>query len=559
MKLIPTEEQEDIKVAVKEHRTVVIDAGAGTGKTSTLAMAAEQLPERSLLLVFNRSAREDAETRFPSHVEVRTTHSLAYSSYGAKYKHKLTRPRGTYVNVAYTGGEISRHFKIKPIPLEDGKWITSAHQGLMVRTTVEKFEQSAETQVLQYHVPKVAKKLGIEEAIYGYAQKLWRQRQDINSKVLISHDTYMKLFQLSKPILSYKVIYLDEAQDTSACTLDIVMRQAGKSKIIVVGDNRQAIYGWRGSVNAMEIVQGKHLRLSKSFRFGPDSSSLANKVLEQEGLESADGLKTVIGSRGTVNRNEQYTVLYRTNSALLMDALVELKNGKSINLEINATDLCKQLTDAQHLYRGNHKKVKHESLLMYTDWSEVKEEGKHNPELMRISKLVEEGQVANVVNVMNSHRNSKTPDITMTTAHKSKGREWNQVVLGNDYPSHYNQEGEWTGLVVPEQNLLYVALTRAKKVLEYNSSIEEIMFKPSPVEMKIAEISNYTEADVRTIFNKLCKQEHKFNAFEDWLHGEREEIDMGNPDDLWDNRWKKGAIGIIDTLDMDEFEIARLL
>ena len=360
----------------------------------------------------------------------------------------------------------------------------------------------------------------------------------------------MKMYQLSNPTLDYNVIYLDEAQDTSACTLDIVKKQT-HAKLVLVGDIRQSIYGWRGSVNAMELVDGVHRKLSKSFRFGPASSELACKVIQEDGLTSAEGLVTVVGGEGTVDRTRPYTILYRTNSALLIDALKEIETGKAINLEINASDLCRQLVDARHLYNCNSSLVKHETLLMYTSWEEVKEESKTNPELIRIIKLVQDGEVDRVINALNYHKNSSSPDITMTTAHKSKGREFDQVVLGDDFPSHYNQEGEWVGLTVEEQNLLYVGLTRAKKFLEYNSTIAEMYYRDNNVggsasikELRMCDLhytdSKSRESQIRASFNAICNQEHRFNAFEDWLD---------NGSGLWDNRWAEGMGGeLIDTV-----------
>jgi hypothetical protein len=51
------------------------------------------------------------------------------------------------------------------------------------------------------------------------------------------------------------VLYVDEFQDTTPCVLDIVMNQHSNGmKVVMVGDARQAIYGWRGAVNAMKMV-----------------------------------------------------------------------------------------------------------------------------------------------------------------------------------------------------------------------------------------------------------------------------------------------------------------
>ena len=171
--LLPTlEEQVCIKVAARDS-LYLTDEYIVTHNTSSLSLVAESLPERSLLMVFNRAAKEDAEKRFPNHVEVCTTHSLAYAVFGRKYQHKLSRPRGSYVNVVFTGGEIARQFRIKPIQKDDGKWITSAYQGILVRTTVEKFEQSADNVVKWQHIPAIVNKLGIRDLIFKLAKRLW--------------------------------------------------------------------------------------------------------------------------------------------------------------------------------------------------------------------------------------------------------------------------------------------------------------------------------------------------------------------------------------------------
>jgi hypothetical protein len=47
--------------------------------------------------------------------------------------------------------------------------------------------------------------------------------------------------------------------------------------------------------------------------------------------------------------------------------------------------------------------------------------------------------------------------------------------LADDFPSHYGKDGKLIGLPEAEQNLLYVAATRTKRVLEINESIVELL------------------------------------------------------------------------------------
>ena len=58
---------------------LIVNAFAGTGKTSTLRMMSDAQPQaRGLYVAFNRSVADAAQRVFGSHVECRTSHSLAY-------------------------------------------------------------------------------------------------------------------------------------------------------------------------------------------------------------------------------------------------------------------------------------------------------------------------------------------------------------------------------------------------------------------------------------------------------------------------------------------------
>ena len=113
MKITPTQEQLHCIETAKTNNKVVIQAYSGSGKTSVLAMIANEIPLRSLYAAFNKISATQASEKFPDHVACRTTHSLAYAAHGIGMQHKLTRPKDAYVNVAGTGGEIARLLKIK--------------------------------------------------------------------------------------------------------------------------------------------------------------------------------------------------------------------------------------------------------------------------------------------------------------------------------------------------------------------------------------------------------------------------------------------------------------
>lgn len=477
----PTEQQLSCIAAAVQHMIVKIEAGAGSGKTSTLKLVSGEVNERSLYVAFNKVTATEASEKFPSHVTCKTTHSIAYAKYGTTLRDKLSRPKGGYVNVAFTGTEIARFYKIGCImDMELGTLATTENAiGLFVRQTVERFEQSADTEISEKHLPKfdMAKTLAADKTSGDYvlrlAKRLWQDRTDPKSPVLASHDTYLKLFQLSKPRLGYSVVYLDEAQDSTPCVLDIVMTQAEYgAKIILVGDRYQAIYGWRGAINAMERIEGHTESLTKSFRFGQGVADVATAVLQGKMKLTGLDQPTIIG-RNVVDRTKPHMYLFRTNSGLLYNAVTAIAAGQNIRLEIDVKDFIRLLQSAFALSKKDTKNVKHENMLPYPTWEEYKEEAeKMKGEMKRIVNIIEGGDYFRFVRTLENYHNPDDAQIIYTTGHKAKGREHDQVILADDFPSHYDG-GDWVGLAEMEQNLLYVAVTRAMRVLEINDSVSE--------------------------------------------------------------------------------------
>lgn len=489
----PTEEQNNLVEASKTERVLLVNAVSGGAKSSTCRLIAEANVEPTLYIVFNKSMQQEAQKMMPEHVECRTSHSLAYADVGCNYQHKLKRPVGRYVNVAGTGTEVAKFLKIEKLGIGTDKPLSENLIGLLVKKCVGRYEQSADAELTSKHLPKydiecslsrICKgmkdkqsahiKKVVESAVLNGAKKLWKARKDENNVALITHDTYLKLWQLSKPVLRWKRILLDEAQDVSECMLDVIKNQADK-KLVIVGDVRQTIYGWRGAVNAMTLVQGKTMPLSKSFRYGQELADVATKVLQgTQKIYGWEKLSTSVGLSGIVDRTQPYTILFRTNAALLNEALALKMQGENINIEVDVNDYIKLLESAQALYEGNSKGVKHEDIIPYDDWYELKEDSYFSNDMKRLVKAVEGKQVEKIKTFLKQHKNTLNPHIILSTAHKSKGLEYDQVVLANDFPSHYTEKGKWQGLEVPEQNLLYVACTRAKKAMEWNSTIEEL-------------------------------------------------------------------------------------
>lgn len=490
----PTEEQTAIKEAFPDHRFLTIQAKSGSGKTSTLYLLANSTEDRILYLAFNKSMAEEARRKMPPNVECRTLHSICYQFLDHRLRAKLSRPEGQYVNVAGTGSEIAKKFKINNLIDKRGKTLlTRAMIGLMIKQTVGKFEFSDDPFISRKHFPGVhladIKRKGINEhklitEVVKYAKQLWRERIDPNTDTLMTHDTYVKLFELSGADLGYDIIFGDEFQDVNPAFLSILRNAKSAKQVVVVGDEYQSIYQFRGSQNMMKETStyGAELPLTACFRFGPKVANIANMILsDKEPLRHplvGKGFDTIVGSykSDVVDYTKPYTIIFRKNLTLLMEAMDRIADGEEIIINVDTRDFISMVDSVNALRRGDIEKVKHETVLPYADWNEFVECAEADPDAKRLLNIVVSGKANTIAHTLRTHRNSPTAKVTLTTAHKSKGLEWDQVIVANDFPSNYDKKtGEWVGLEEAERNLLYVAHTRCVKCLQWNTTVQEII------------------------------------------------------------------------------------
>lgn len=492
-----TEEQLAAVELSKITRVLKLEAGAGCTKTTTLSLVAKANPVPSLYMAFNKALADEAKDKFPNWVTCKTTHSVAYAAFGAQLQNKLKRPDGPYQNVCGTGSEIARYYKIRGESFcgDKDKMVTAAGIGVAIKETLARFESSADELLHRKHVSYNPVKHYLEDltfnrenwatTVISYAAMLWKERIDTRSRIMATHDTYLKLYQLSKPDLGqYVKLYLDEMQDSTDCVIDIIKRQKS-CQIVLVGDDAQAIYGWRGAVSAMDKFECETAQLTKSFRFGPAIASEARMVLslkERGGLDLQgwEGAKSeVLDYLPEEREGEVRCILYRTNSALIADGVEYILAGKKVALEMDTKDYMAVMRSVIALKFNDMKNVKHEEVVPYPSWRHLMEELEHlsGGDLPRIAKLVAENQHERVVQALEDYQKPRNPDLILTTAHKSKGREFEIVVLASDFPGVFDKDGEWVGLEDAEANLLYVALTRAKSLLVRNSTLKDIRKK----------------------------------------------------------------------------------
>ena len=97
---------------------------------------------------------------------------------------------------------------------------------------------------------------------------------------------------------------------------------------------------------------------------------------------------------------------------------------------------------------------------------------KEEVEIKRLAQIASRYDVDNFLSALETMKDCTDPDIILTTAHKSKGLEYDYVVVADDF-----KFGDIDALSIPEQelNLLYVACTRAKLELQLPRVLQEYM------------------------------------------------------------------------------------
>jgi superfamily I DNA/RNA helicase len=430
---------------------------AGTGKTTTLnAIAKELAPKRGLYLAFNKSIADEAKSRFPLNMDCRTAHSLAFHAAGRPYQKR-------FGNI--TGKKAAQALNLKEGVL--GFSVTGT--GVVAIETVMRFLRSADEKLTEKHVPLnlLSRLESVEDknamCIYAvhYATQLWKKMFDTTSSLPVPHDLYLKLWSLEKPKLNVDFILFDEAQDADPVMLSVI--QAQNCQKIYVGDRHQQIYSWRGAVNAMNAIQTeKTTPLCQSFRFGTAIANAANAILDLPdnlkllGFSSVDSILTKLET--------PHAIVCRTNFGVVEQVIIAMENKRSVHVNGGTRDLVALLRGAEDLIAGRETYVR--ELAVFASWEELVEhsETESGAELKPLVKLVYSyGKNLNslIMLLENTKQSEKDADLIVTTAHKSKGREWSSVKLNNDF---FDEKDKRYSL--EERNLLYVAATRAKQKLD---------------------------------------------------------------------------------------------
>ena len=333
---------------------LVVRARAGTGKTTTILQAIDFAPEQKILLAaFNKRIAEELKTKLKNpRAKAQTLHGVGF---GLVLRNWATR--GTKLDV-----EDTRCFRIAMetlgwgnIPMADGfqkkvghavKKIASMAKNIAPFATVSQLQDIAsEYDLLPDDYEELDERgygIGVlaEQALMTMAACA---RPNTHGPATIDFDDMIFVPLRNNWVKGVNgMVVIDEAQDMNAAQLLLAQRSCAQGgRIVVVGDDKQAIYGFRGADSASldrlkDELQAQELGLTITYRCPRKVVALAQELVPDfhAAPEAPEGVISVLFENGlpeAVQPND--FVLSRKNAPLVRLCLAVLKTSKRARIE----------------------------------------------------------------------------------------------------------------------------------------------------------------------------------------------------------------------------------
>ena len=456
-----TDEQHAVLEAfARDRRNMIIRARAGAAKTTTLRLLVDANKSRSIYLAFNKAIVMEARKRMNARCNVMTLNGIGHQTLARGIPHKLhldTRKMFKLLQEAgYRGKDFAEVLRALRLSKHHG-FVPACPQSLI---NEEEFFSRLDMEF------SLGTRTTIREAINNsYFMALQDGVIDFDDQILIP--TLKRMTFPTAP-----VIFIDEAQDLSAINQQMLKMIAGiGSRLVAVGDDAQAIYGFRGAdENSMNNLQDR-------FRMEPHKLTMtfrcSREVTRHANWRTGDMRHAPGAAKGAVFHNLYLNmkdipagtaILCRNNAPLLRLTLRMLHAGMVPTYL--GRDVLEELIRTLEKITNKHTS-KEQAMELIDAWEEEKKwtwkSGniiEDKAECMRLF-FRDSDNAGEAIARIRALQHTKGNDVILSTIHKSKGAEYDHVII---IDKHLIGVGRG---VTQEDNLLYVAQTRAKSTLHY--------------------------------------------------------------------------------------------
>jgi DNA helicase-2/ATP-dependent DNA helicase PcrA len=496
----------------------------GTGKTTYLLNQMEQelgrglRPERIGFVSFTRRATQEAKDRakakfgFVSHQLpwMRTLHSLCFRALGMDkaevLEGKKLKEFGLHIGAPITGF----------VSLDEGTTF-----GFQTGDRCLFMDNLARVQCIPLRQQYDADPDGLTWRVVDHFSRGLAEYKSAHG--LKDYTDMLAQFVQQGWSTKLDALFVDEAQDLSALQWQVVSVLArGVGRVVVAGDDDQAIYHWAGAAVEHFIgLQGSTVTvLDHSWRVPPEVQAVANniigrvtyrrdkkwnprdgtgKVVRVGTLDEADidvGEDTLILARNTCFLRDDAMRLLQARGILyeykggvsvkqsLVDAIVaweRLRRGGEVMVE-TAVKIYDVMT-AGTGYRRGFKKLTawadHEQLVTLQDLKEAGGLLTDAPWHQALTRLTVDERIYMLKVLQHGQKLTEPTKIRLSTIHGAKGAQADHVIVLTDRAWRSFKEGE--RLPDDEARTWYVAVTRAKHKLTIVSDLLTYRSKNYPI------------------------------------------------------------------------------
>lgn len=467
-------------------KNLVVQAVPGSGKTTTIITASKLLPPSlsSAFVAFNKSIVEELKNKLTSNVVCKTAHSFGMTALIDYYR--INFKVNPYKNLRF----IEERLKLKK-ELSVKEKISLQFILLevidLVRMNMLNYEVDAIEQLCDHHDiilenPEILDCIEILQTIDFYNKSFSKTHNVIDFTDMI----YLSVGNPKIKLPMFDCVFIDEVQDLNKAQQLLVEKLIKpKGRLISVGDRNQSIYGFAGADgNSFEYFEGRTntitLPLSISYRCSKSIVENAKKVYPDiECFENNQEGEVRYGSIGEIEKDDM--VICRNTRPLIDLYFKLLERGQSAtivgrDIEVGLNKILAKVINCD-IEVGLEKLAELKLKLK----EELKAKGIRNVNTnKKYINLHEQIQVIKILcqgcehmsqvesKIIEMFKEDKKDAVKLRSIHRAKGLEADRVFLIERFegkrliPSTYAVR-PWE--LVQENNILFVALTRAKKSL----------------------------------------------------------------------------------------------
>lgn len=452
-----TNEQDNF-INDKNDESIILSATAGSGKTHSSVGRLNRMiqdgvdPTRIIFFSFTNDAVNELKARIKHDVKITTIHSFTSSLLG---RMGLFKPIVTFYDFTNWYKEKYKPHVKDPmkIKLDYAKTVDRFYEeGSSISSTFSAYKLQSSDGI------KIGKPQFYDEYVAFIKATKSRDFSDmlIDTERLSRDPKYKQFFEGL-----YDYIFVDEYQDTSTLQMKILLAIKAK-QYHLIGDKNQSIYGFSGAnCDAIEnLLKKEHktveMTLTKNFRSHKKIVENSNRYSSLVAIPHHE-LEGYIHDK-LIDEDRMYEMMQDGNPVTI------LARTNSVIKEIEKHCLKKKIP------------MRYFNFITPSDIEKI-EEGKINPSLKKRLEAVSPYH-GNTIGLIKFIQSNEKSDVFVTSIHKSKGREFQRVIVINSIDPELIAETEYDfedysfikndgDIDIEARNVHYVAVTRPKEELYF--------------------------------------------------------------------------------------------